>query len=380
MVLSASPAVIALERSAVLYHGDALEQDLTSLLLDSDPMLKVTRVPSHAWRSDYDSKTIRRFLRLYMPRRYSDLVEYDLIILSDASSTVFSSGDLAWFRSAVDEKVSLAMFGGHDSFGGAVGAAGWGRTTLEEVLPVDLTPRTAGNIEVKISVVDRENPLMVAVQRLVPPSFMGMNIVEEKQGSSLLATGVSAQGEHPLIVFWDLDASRVLAHTSDWNGGWGANFLIWSEYPIYASLVTYFSARIEIPMDLAVYSELRNLFFDYPTWKGLVISLMEFVEKFGVSSAAEFSTVEEIDLIKVEAEELFLAREYEGALANLNEAKKAYEALSRDMVALKSRALMWVYLIEWMVLTGASIVAGSILWTLMVRRRLYREVGITRAR
>ena len=39
--------ILGAERSVVLYHGDALDQDLTSLLLQSDPMLEVTRIPSH---------------------------------------------------------------------------------------------------------------------------------------------------------------------------------------------------------------------------------------------------------------------------------------------------------------------------------------------
>jgi hypothetical protein len=29
--------------------------------------------------------------------------------------------------------------------------------------------------------------------------------------------------------------------------------------------------------------------------------------------------------------------------------------------------------------TGVSLLSGTIIWTLMVRRRLYREVGLTRS-
>lgn len=44
----------------------------------------------------------------------------------------------------------------------------------------------------------------------------------------------------------------------------------------------------------------------------------------------------------------------------------------------KERALMWVYLIEWSVITGTFGVVGFATWTLMLRKRLYREVETTR--
>ena len=44
----------------------------------------------------------------------------------------------------------------------------------------------------------------------------------------------------------------------------------------------------------------------------------------------------------------------------------------------KDKALLWIFIVEWAVVSATSMVAGSILWTLLVRRRLYKEVGQTR--
>ena len=44
----------------------------------------------------------------------------------------------------------------------------------------------------------------------------------------------------------------------------------------------------------------------------------------------------------------------------------------------RERALLWIFVIEWLVVSGASMVSGFVLWTLMVRRRVYREVETTR--
>lgn len=44
----------------------------------------------------------------------------------------------------------------------------------------------------------------------------------------------------------------------------------------------------------------------------------------------------------------------------------------------KDKALLWIFIVERAVVSATSMVAGSILWTLLVRRRLYKEVGQTR--
>lgn len=43
-----------------------------------------------------------------------------------------------------------------------------------------------------------------------------------------------------------------------------------------------------------------------------------------------------------------------------------------------NRALLWIHVINWLVVCGTFMASGFVLWTLMVRRRLYREVASTR--
>jgi hypothetical protein len=44
----------------------------------------------------------------------------------------------------------------------------------------------------------------------------------------------------------------------------------------------------------------------------------------------------------------------------------------------KEGALLWVYIIEWLVTTSTIFIAGSVIWMLMIRRRLYRSVETTK--
>lgn len=40
--------------------------------------------------------------------------------------------------------------------------------------------------------------------------------------------------------------------------------------------------------------------------------------------------------------------------------------------------MLWVYVTEWLVVSSTGMVCGFILWTVMVRRALYRAVQETR--
>jgi uncharacterized membrane protein len=362
----------------VLYHGDALDEDWTSLLLYSDPMLDVTRVPSHAWRDDYDTEKIKKFMRLYMPRRYEEFVRFGLIILSDSSRAVFTSKELTWFHQGVTrDGVSLTMIGGYDSFGGSRGAPGWGGTTVEEILPVTLTNLDTEFSEMRMRIQEEGNPLMKILGPMNPPPYLGMNLVQTRPGAQLLATGASVGEEHPLMVSWD-PGGRVFAMTADWNGGWGEYFLTWPSYPTYASVMTYYAAGVDqLPEDLTLFEVFRNLFHEYPTRRALATGLLEFVEKFGASTSSILMQISEIDEMKREAETLFLSQEYSEALRKLGEVNERLRLLSQDLVSLKQRALLWVYAIEWLAVCGTVMICGSTLWALMIRRRLYKEVGVT---
>lgn len=60
-------------------------------------------------------------------------------------------------------------------------------------------------------------------------------------------------------------------------------------------------------------------------------------------------------------------------LESLELFSRAEEVARRE----KNIALMWVYVIEWLVTVSTFFIAGFVLWSLMVRRRLYREVAKT---
>jgi len=65
-------------------------------------------------------------------------------------------------------------------------------------------------------------------------------------------------------------------------------------------------------------------------------------------------------------------------LAQLSQAFELLERAGELALAEKKRTLMWIYVTEWLVVSATLMVCGVFAYTLMVRRRFYREVSTTR--
>jgi len=78
------------------------------------------------------------------------------------------------------------------------------------------------------------------------------------------------------------------------------------------------------------------------------------------------------------AKEDYLDQEYDGAITILGSTSSAMALITSDAVRLKNEALFWVFLSEWLVVTATFSLTGVSVWSLMVRRRLYRPASTTR--
>ena len=104
---------------------------------------------------------------------------------------------------------------------------------------------------------------------------------------------------------------------------------------------------------------------------------MEFIEKFGANSVDFYEELEEINLVEKEAEEYYRKGDYDRVAEIFDEIEQAWNGLNRRAVEAKESALLWVYLVEWLAVTGVALVSGVFLWSVMMRRRLYREIRTT---
>jgi hypothetical protein len=108
--------------------------------------------------------------------------------------------------------------------------------------------------------------------------------------------------------------------------------------------------------------------------------IIDFVSKVGANTIQAETILFQANLVKSEAEIDYIERRYEEAADKMEDASQFVDQAMDEAFLAKDRALFWIYLSEWLVTTSAGLVSGVVLWWLMVRRRLYREVTTTQLR
>jgi uncharacterized membrane protein len=363
-------------RVRVIYIGDVL--GFTPYYeIAADPFFSATPVPAcmkHVWLND-----ITRFMRIYMPRTFEQLVElYDLVVLSDTARDLYQPFRLEWFRMGVEQGgQGLLMVGGVESFG-AEGYVSWGSSPVGSVLPVQCSEGLALRSDFRAVPQDPDHPFVRSLPFATMPPFHGLNVVTSRPGSELLFE-TDIVPHHPVLVCWDYGNGSGVAHTPDWTPAWGASVCIWDYYPDYVANLLLLTSGIPVPQDLESRHVVKLRLRDYATGKALFSALLDFVEKFGGDTHDLEVELRDLEKTSREAEALYLQLDFTGALSKLGEVNEGFELLSRKAVKLRERALAWVYLVEYLSVTGTSMAAGFCLWTLMIRRAVYREAGATRA-
>jgi len=274
--------------------------------------------------------------------------------------------------------MSLMMIGGILSFGGYTDSPSWAITSVGPLLPVELVERKTVSVTWKPVVVARDDPLMTALPWATCPNFHGYNEVVAKDAAKLLAK-TNTRPENPFMVFWEVGSGRTFAFCTDWTPSWGASFMLWNYYPDFTVYSVYYTVGREVPQDIELMHLIRSEMLNYKVQRDVLVSLMNFVERIGANIGGLEEMTREADLRRARAGELYVQEDYEGCLRALEAGREELRKIEAESVKVKSRAMLWIWMVEWMVVTSTLMIAGSLLWALMVRRRLYREVATTRA-
>jgi hypothetical protein len=310
-----------------------------------DPLLDLTGVPLARRMIELGyimAEQAGRFARIYMPRTYTEFHRsFDVVFLEAMDVDLITPAWNRWFRDAtVEEGLGLAMTGGWASFGGnpSQDYAGWGPTWVGGILPVDcLVGELSSSVSVVLDPTDKDEPLISSLP-------------------------------------W----ARAVCFMSSWLPSWGVEFVRWEYCADFASYLVYYTAGLELPSSPELVHRIRERFSTYRELKDGLLHLADFIERYGVSSMDLVERASLEDPLFHEATALYIAQEYDASLDKISEAITATRALENLAFKLKNRALLWVYAIEWMSVTAASMLSGAILWTLMVRKKAYRSVPTTR--
>jgi len=384
-------------RIGVLYVGCVL-RSRPFWLMRSDPLFRMGFVQATLRDSAAygpmpagSEAEVHRMVRLYMPRTYEDLVaNYDVLVLSDAN--VFAVGPhLPKLAQAVAEGgLGLFMGGGWESFGGAGSSyPPWGETSVGRLLPTEDILGVWEQSATQRVVIDepdhemmRSLPWDMGNPDLAAPIKWHHNPVSLKLGAEQLAHVIPNPGqEDPLMITWTLEGgTRVFAFTSEihrffWQGGeWGNPWMYGID--LGCNLMIYLDGR-PVPQDVALVHAARSKMSEVETRRSLLMVLLDFCESFGASTQRIASGFKEMDEVIARALPQYLQLRFEEVLETYRLVDGMLAEAEEEAVKLKNRTLVWVYVIEWLAVTGTATFCGFVLWSLMVRRWLYREVQTT---
>jgi uncharacterized membrane protein len=375
--------------ASVLYTGDPYPGQTPYRSMQDDAFLQVTPVLASSMHTGHIPwEDIRRSMRVYMARTYDQYVgKYDVLIISDSNRNAFKPEQHLWFRDGVlDHGMGLLMVSGHETFAGGFGHDGWEDTPAEEVLPVTIPVGGATwvNGGAMVKIVAPEQEFIRSLPFDPPPLYMRTgiqdgDIVQQKDGSTLLAHWISNEyGDPPFYVTWDIEQGRTFAMMHDWTLAAGHVMLKWDYYPDYAINLMLYLAKRDLFPEYVQAHEYRAGIRSLNLRKLGLLALIEFVESFGGNTLVIDREITRLNSMVKAVEEHYLDHDLSAALRDLDGTIKEIQGIEELATRVKERALLWVYVIEWFSVTAVMLMSGMILWSLMVRRRLYREVGETR--
>jgi len=370
----------------VLFMGDSLmDAGFVTPIMVRDPMLRISPIPVEFLTGIYESvEDAARGLRAYFPRVERQVSEgYDVIIISDAREPFFPIKIQTWIRNGVvDHGLGFLMAGGPQTFGGYEpwGHPSWGDSIIGEILPVicltdwqyaskSYFMRPASGME--------DHPLI----RDIPWNRIPLecrNRVDSKQGSTVVGVADRYPEGSPILTFSDMGEGISEAFVFDWGGNGPQEFHRSEFIPVFLSNIVYWVARVPIPEDMSLMVRLRSELTKYFSTREFVLSVIDFAEKFGANMNKAEVALKESDDDRKEVISLYISGDMDGSLQSIGRALDKLDEVSELAMEAKDAALLWVYLIEWLTVSGTAMFTGAIVWTLMVKRSAYREVGVTR--
>jgi hypothetical protein len=189
----------------------------------------------------------------------------------------------------------------------------------------------------------------------------------------------------PWIVSWrpgGMEAALAWVFADEFNMyWWGLTSESRDRNPYALDMMTnviLYSLNRPLIDDIHARREARHRISVYRTEKTLVISMLEWADMFGANTFGLSRELTDLDSRMAKSLDHYLDQEYAECTSMMEEVSLGLKAISTDAARLKDQALYWVYLSEWLAVSSAATIAGVTVWTLMIRRGMYKTIKTTR--
>jgi hypothetical protein len=365
-------------RIRVIFMGEIKPQSFPfPAWIEYDPKFTLKGVPCDLeWFHEDQAK---KAIRLYLPRTYEILVEdFDAVIFEDFTPRVLPGGTLDMFQRAIrEEGLGIVLVEYVFWQQNLNNIEMWIASDFFRVLPAEPTiGHTTNNGRVFYEVLMEKPIFSVPDVSKWPMNVAQHAVMIPKDGASTHAIWKGTRG--PAVVSRDFGEGKALQIAHGWDNIPFRTVRLYRFLPDIIYNEIFFVANVEPPEDVFVVHGIRTSLINLNERKKSGIALIDFVDRFGADTSkiekALLRLNEMIDLI----EEEYILSQYSEAMELISRTDSEFADFEQDVVDLKENALMWIYIIEWVTVTAVFMITLQALWTLMVRRRLYREVGVTR--
>jgi hypothetical protein len=358
--------------------------------LDQEPGLRYTVIPTDTDSMGLNANESRRFVRQYFPRTKTELfTRFQFVVMPDTSISPFTGTQIMWLKEGMESH----GIGGFVTVGADLAGnyeVEWINSPLHDVLPTSLKEHYRVGDTFKIKILKEDPPVLSMFRQYDIENFIGScpcSRNHPKEGSTVWANADYQREnlEYPWLTEWKIGTSggHVWAASDDLDHQWwwpgGMRFQSTNPYSgdVFLNIIYYSAGRV-LPSDINVVHSLRRSLSLYQTQRQMIRGTIDWAEKLGANvRKAEVALGEAEDTYGTAVEE-YMSGEYDSSSEYLEDALAEADDALQVAFETKQEAMFYIYAVEWLVTTGALLLSGSILYSLMVRRRLYREVGTTR--
>ena len=406
LVLVGAPSALCQDGQVkVLVMGSEGMTRLALSFLVPDPLTDPTPIPLREV-AGVPVEDQMKLLRLYFPRNYERLLDFGYAMLFEADILYLSPQQTSWLHDAIQGD-GMGAVNDRSIMSMASAIAGpWADSILSDAFPNDadavLRLQNWCGFSIMVRYVINTNPMVPPIYRPYiglegsefawTPDGARVCVTIPKEGAVVTtyevgAFGLAAPGSLPdprfrtpgwvpHSMFWEYGNGTTWTHSERINEYWNTLYNPYGPDMLLAEIL--YSTDRQLPGDVSLVHRLRSRFWEYRSSSSITLSFLEFIDVFGADTTPVSSKMAEASRKEGEAKDAYLRQEYDQSLSMMDEAFEEIEGLRADALRLKDQALAWVYLVEWLVVSGVFLLCGFVLWTVMIRRRLYREVSTTR--
>jgi hypothetical protein len=366
---------------------------------DFEPMVEYSLVPTKLYYQ-MTYADAQRQIRVYFPRGRDNVWNIDFFMFINPYFEPFIPRQIDDMKTAITQGGS----GAFQSLGGITidwtnVNWPWINSALAPIFPNDSLAHEVwegqkeGNLAYKVIV--NENPSLAPVLKMFVPlglekvrGYWTIVLIIPQPGATTWAWARGAYPKAPetppaWLLSWRFGNGITWSVADDLDCPWWADTYHPSDQEhgldIIMNIALHSLGR-PLPTDIVLVNAVRRDFMLYTEKSSTITAFFDFVERFGVSSSRLADEKLEVDAIIDAAMDSYLEGRYEDSLDLAEEAHEALGDLEARTIELKDQALMWVYLTEWAAVSGTCLITGYAIYALMLRRRLYRQVQVTRIR